>query len=145
MIFHIIFEPPGAGCRISEINILAGTIASQGKKKKKVTAFLIDSFYVPPTKACVSLLWSFPGSGVLQLIVIYITSASLSQGQWKLWLRRKSSDPFHHLGAGPETKKHNISLGFSLISEAHCNRQHNLLPSFCLLTSGLYFKSSLSS
>lgn len=52
-----------------------------GEEKNEAAAFLIDSFYVPPTKAHVSLLWSFPGSGVLQLIVIYITSASLSQGQ----------------------------------------------------------------
>lgn len=45
----------------------------QLRRKKKVTLFLVDSFCMPPTKACVSLLWSFPGSGVLQLIVIYIT------------------------------------------------------------------------
>jgi len=36
---------------------------------------------MPPTKACVSLLWSFPGSGVLQLIVIYTINVSLPQGQ----------------------------------------------------------------
>lgn len=50
-------------------------------RKKKLILFLIDSFCVPPPKACVSLLWSFPGSEVLQLIAIYITNASFSQGQ----------------------------------------------------------------